>query len=75
MFVCVCASLCGQSHEQLSVCMSEGCMWLLGLCCDTCKAGYKLPVKESASHKADGGVTHFVKMWIIIKSVCVCVHE
>lgn len=47
-------------------------MWLLGLCCDTCKASYKLPVTASASHQADGGVTHFLKMWILIDCLCVC---
>ncbi len=74
--VCLCFGTSVSSCQCVHVCVLvylKGCMWLLGLCCDTCKAGYKLPVKASASHKSDEGVTHFLKMWIFIE--CVCVRE
>lgn len=69
-FRCVAVGVCAH------VCL-KGCMWLLGLCCDTCKAGYKLLVTASASHKADGG--EWLIFWrcgflLSVRAfVCVCV--
>lgn len=48
-------------------------IWLLGPCCDTCKAGYKLPVTASASHLSDRGVACFLKMGDFIERVRVTV--
>lgn len=62
----------GYSCQKLSVCMRlKGHMWLLGLCCDTCKAYNKLLVTARVSHQADGGVTLFLKTWIFIEHACV----